>query len=346
MNRHIEISNEVYKDGESMGTTKNQIIELLSQTDDYVSGAILSQQFGMSRSAIWKHMNQLKESGYHIESVKHKGYRLLEFPESFSTQEVWSSIKAYGLVQEVVTIKSVDSTNEEAKRMANTGNGHNILILAEEQLAGKGRRGRTWVSEKGAGIYMSFLLHPSFQPIHASKLTLLAGLAVYRGILSVTGLKVAIKWPNDLVYNGKKIGGILTEMSTEMNEIRYVIVGIGINVNGKKMAVDIQSMATSLGLILEKKVNKKLLLSQIVEVFSQLYNAFSLSNSLAFMIEAYNQQCITVGKEIQIISKNESEIGHCIEVGLDGGLKVVIDGEERIIQSGEVSVRGLYGYVD
>nr|MDA3846047.1 biotin--[acetyl-CoA-carboxylase] ligase [Vallitaleaceae bacterium] len=229
-----------------MNGSKNNIIEVLTHREDYISGEVISDEMGISRAAVWKHIKRLKEEGYKIASVRNKGYKLIAYPEQFVSAEIMDAIMDLNLVEQVITLDTIDSTNIEAKRLASVYPSQQMLIISEEQTAGVGRRGRVWQSQKGQGIYMSFLLRPELEPKHASKLTLLAGLAVSGAIRELTGLESYIKWPNDIVVNQKKVAGILTEMSTEMNEIRYLVIGIGINVGQQSFEPEISQVATSL----------------------------------------------------------------------------------------------------
>ncbi len=209
---------------------KTEIIKLLKAAPDYVSGQELCETFGVSRTAVWKVIRQLQEDGYEIEAKRNRGYRLGDSGDVFTGAELRSLLNTRWVGHNLVFLEQVDSTNEEAKRQAEKGAPDGTLVAAAEQSAGKGRRGRTWISEKGTGVWMSLLLRPDFPPECASMLTLVAAMAVEKGISRVTGVDGQIKWPNDVVIEGKKVCGILTEMSTEMECIHYVVVGIGINV--------------------------------------------------------------------------------------------------------------------
>ena len=205
-----------------------EILKLLKETDGYISGQELCEKFGVSRTAIWKVINQLKEEGYKIEAVRNKGYILKGSADVLSKEELESTIHTKWAGANVVFFEETVSTNNEIRSLAEQGAPHGTLAVAEQQLGGKGRRGRVWTSPAGVGIWMSMLLRPQIDPLAASMLTLVMALAAKKGIEISTGLKSEIKWPNDLVLNKKKICGILTEMSTELMEIQYVIPGIGI----------------------------------------------------------------------------------------------------------------------
>ena len=238
----------------------------------------------------------------------------------------------------------MDSTNEEAKRLYRQGAEHGTVVAAGRQTMGKGRLGRIWESEAEDNIYLSLLLRPSFGPEHASKLTLVAALSVAEA-LEENGACCKIKWPNDLVLNGKKICGILTEMSGSSKEIAYVIIGIGINVNQETFPESISHMATSLKRELKEKIESQKIRKALLQKFETYYNRFEEEKSLSFLLDSYNKRLINMGQQVQILSGEEARIFISGGIDADGAL-IVNDGEktERII-SGEVSVRGLYGYV-
>lgn len=212
---------------------RTELLKILRESDDYVSGQQLCDQFGVSRTAVWKAISQLREEGYDIEAVKNRGYKLGsgETPDLLTASEIVSRLHTEQMGKNCIFLESVDSTNNYAKRIAEQGAETGTLVVAEEQTGGKGRRGRSWETPKGANIAMTILLKPQIRPEHASRLTLLMAMAVVRGIQSVTGLEAGIKWPNDVVVDGHKVCGILTEMSTEVDYINYVVIGTGINVN-------------------------------------------------------------------------------------------------------------------
>ena len=198
---------------------KGEILKLLKETDGYVSGQELCRRFGVSRTAVWKVVNQLKEEGYEIEAVRNRGYALKGAGDVLSEAELLSCLETEWAGGRIVYFDATDSTNAQAKRLAHAP--HGTLVVSDRQDGGKGRRGRSWASPSGVGIWMSLILRPEIAPSSASMLTLAAALAVREGIQEETGLSPLIKWPNDLVLNGKKICGILTEMSTELMEIQY-----------------------------------------------------------------------------------------------------------------------------
>jgi BirA family biotin operon repressor/biotin-[acetyl-CoA-carboxylase] ligase len=325
---------------------KEKILALLLETDGFISGEEMSRRLNVSRTAIWKNIKKLKEDGYQIESITNKGYRLKGTPDKLVSEEIKFLLNSQ-LIQEVFVYDTIDSTNTEAKRQASKGAFSTALFIAEEQTAGKGRRGKTWISKKGNSLYMSLLLKPIIQPQNAAKLTLVAGLAVNQSIKNITKLDSYIKWPNDIVVNQKKVCGILTEMNSEIDFVNYVVIGIGINVNNESFDEEIGKVATSLKIEGQAIYSRKKILVEIINNFSRLYEAFERTESLKFIEEEYNKNCINVNRNVKVISRDITIIGNAIGINEEGLLLVESkEGDLIEVNAGEVSVRGLYGYVD
>ena len=325
---------------------KGEILKLLKETDGYVSGQELCRRFGVSRTAVWKVVNQLKEEGYEIEAVRNRGYALKGAGDVLSEAELLSCLKTEWAGGRTVYFDATDSTNVQARRLAEAHAPHGTLVVSDRQDGGKGRRGRSWASPSGVGIWMSLILRPEIAPSSASMLTLAAALAVREGIQEETGLSPLIKWPNDLVLNGKKICGILTEMSTELMEIQYVITGIGINVNQREFPSEIRDTATSLSLEAGRCFRRSSLIAAILKAFEKDYAAFLKTGDLSLLLEEYNACLVNRGKEVCILDPSGEY--RAVAEGIDesGSLLVTLpDGTRREIISGEVSVRGIYGYV-
>ena len=324
---------------------KTEIIKLLKAAPDYVSGQELCETFGVSRTAVWKVIRQLQEDGYEIEAKRNRGYRLGDSGDVFTGAELRSLLNTRWVGHNLVFLEQVDSTNEEAKRQAEKGAPDGTLVAAAEQSAGKGRRGRTWISEKGTGVWMSLLLRPDFPPECASMLTLVAAMAVEKGISRVTGVDGQIKWPNDVVIEGKKVCGILTEMSTEMECIHYVVVGIGINVGTEEFPEEIRDLATSLYLSTQKKVKRAVLAAAVAEAWEFYYEQFLKSGDLRFLMEEYNERLVNRGREVKVLALDGGYMG--IAQGINETREILVEtgGMVRTVISGEVSVRGIYGYV-
>ena len=334
---------------------KSEILRLLKESDTYISGQQLCEQFQVSRTAIWKVIDQLKKEGYEIEAVRNRGYRLLESPDIMSEAEIrslMSKAEIESLVdtkwagKTVVYYDKIDSTNNRAKEAGDNGAAHGTLFVADMQVAGKGRRGRVWKSPSGSSIYMTILLYPDIPPVKAPQLTLLMAIAVAEGIQEVTGLETKIKWPNDIVVNGRKICGILTEMSTEIDYINHVVIGAGINVNQDTFPDDIKATASSLKLELGKSVKRSELIAAVMKSFEKCYEIFIETEDLSGLQELYNSMLVNRDQEVKVLEPGNEYKAHAIGINQTGELIVrTPDGKEKEIYAGEVSVRGVYGYV-
>lgn len=246
----------------------------------------------------------------------------------------------------VLVLKETDSTNIQCAKLAAEGWPEGALVAAERQWAGKGRRGRTWVSPSGTGIWMSLLLRPHIPADKASMLTLVAALAVQKGIQEETGLASEIKWPNDLVIGQKKICGILTEMRSRENQPEYVIVGIGINAKMTEFPEEIRETATSLYLEKGEQADRENVIAKIMAAFELYYKKFLETLDLSLLKEEYDSRLINLGRQVTVLAPSGSYSGICRGIDMEGELLVdLADGQQKRVSSGEVSVRGVYGYV-
>ncbi len=335
-----------------MKTDKSDILTLLRNSKDYVSGQQLCDQFGVSRTAVWKVINQLKEEGYEIESVPRKGYRLVETPKDIlSKSEIASRLHTKWAGRKLYYLESTGSTNTDAKRLAEEGEPHGTTIVANMQTAGRGRRGRTWQSPAGANTYFTILLKPDFSPDKASMLTLVMALSVAEAIEEITGLKADIKWPNDIVVHKKKVVGMLTEMSTtpEMDEIQYVVIGVGTNVNydsPEDFPEELRPTATSLRMEAGHLINRAALTERVLARFEVNYEKFEETLDLSGLMDSYEKRLINVGAQVRVLDPAGEYTGISRGINAVGELLVEKENGETInVYAGEVSVRGLYGYV-
>lgn len=325
---------------------KTEILSLLREGENYVSGQELCNRFGVSRTAVWKVMKQLKEEGYEIEAVKNKGYRLLNQPDIMSASEIAGRLHTKWAGRQLYCMEETGSTNTDVKRLLEEGAPHGVLVVADKQNSGKGRRGRSWSSPKGTSIYMSIGLKPSYNPDKASMVTLVMALAVAEGIRKTTGLEALIKWPNDVVVNKKKVCGILTEMDAEMDYIHSVVIGTGINVNELEFPEEIKETATSLFLEKGEKITRAQLTAVVMECFEQEYEKFLAKEDLSGLLEEYNELLINRGKKVKVLDP-KGEWEGCARGINEKGELLVEDEKGKLVKvyAGEVSVRGLYGYV-
>lgn len=325
---------------------KAEILTLLRNSREYVSGQDLCARFGVSRTAVWKAINQLKEEGYEIEALQNKGYILRSYPDILSKNEIASRLGTKWVGKNLYYYEDTDSTNADAMRLGEEGAEHGTLVVANHQNKGRGRRGRVWQSPVGTTISMSFLVKPEIAPGKASMLTLVMALAVAKGIEEACDLSTAIKWPNDILVNGKKVCGILTEMKAEMDYIHGVIIGVGINVNVESFPEELQSMATSLILEKGRKVSRAEVIERVAENFEEYYEKFMETEDLSLLRDLYEERLISKGKSVKVLDPQGEYTG--ISKGITDTGELVVetqDGKEQQVYAGEVSVRGIYGYV-
>lgn len=318
---------------------------LLRESDDYISGQELCRRFGVTRSAVWKAVGQLKKEGYEIEAVQNRGYKLVK-AEVYGESELRSRIRTVWAGSELHFYRITGSTNLLAKQAGEEDAPHGALFVADEQTAGRGRRGRSWQSPPGANIYFTILLRPDFAPDQASMLTLVMAHSVACAIHRITGLEPSIKWPNDVLLEGKKVCGILTEMSVEREYIHYVVCGVGINVVSQDFPEGIREHATSVEEVYGQAVSKGVLLQYVMEAFEQDYDAFVAAGDLTPLLESYNGMLVNRDRRVRVLDPMGEWEG--IARGINAGGELLVEDIEGGIQNifaGEVSVRGIYGYV-
>lgn len=319
-----------------------RILELLRRQEGFLSGEDIGRELSITRAAVWKGIKKLREEGYEIEAVTNRGYRLTNPETMYNKRELEQGLKTKTMGQSIYFYKETDTTNNRARELALEGAPEGTLVVAEKQTAGRGRRGKVWESPLGTGIWMSLVLRPQIMPAEASVLTLLCGLATAEAIEVETGLSVGIKWPNDILINGKKAVGILTEMDCEMSQVHFVIPGIGINVNTTSFPPEIADIATSLYLECGKTVSRRRLVHKVLERLEEHYETFLRTGSFTAMLEDYRKHCITLGKEVHVLGR-EPFFAEALDITPEGELLVrrADNGKEEVVFSGEVSIRGV-----
>lgn len=326
---------------------KNDIVRLLKEKNDFISGEDISNMLGVTRTAIWKHIKSLREEGYEIESFSRKGYRLIQSPDILSKNEISKYLDTSIIAREMIYFDTISSTNTKAKEMADKGAEDGTVIISEEQKGGRGRLGREWTSPKHMGIWMSIILRPKVNPNEISKVTQVAAASVVEAGKEM-GFDFYVKWPNDIIMNDKKICGILTEMSGELNHINYVVLGIGVNVNQDTddFPDDLREKASSIKIELGKRVSRQELCAKILNHFETLYDGFTRDKQGIKAIAICREKSILIGKDVSVIRGNDTFDAKVLDLNSAGELVVrKQDGVEERLFSGEVSVRGKKGYV-
>ena len=329
-------------------TREDVLTLLLAQPDRPLSGEAMSRQLGVSRAAVWKAIEALRQEGYVISSAPNRGYRLESAPDRLREGELSGRIADCQILRRVACLDVIDSTNTECKRRAMAGEPEGLAVMAEEQTGGKGRRGRSFQSPKGCGLYLSLLLRPRLEPAAVTDFTAWVAVAVCDSIQAACGVRPRIKWTNDLVLNGKKLCGILTELGleSETNCLEYMVPGIGINVNHRPedFSEDVRAIATSLAIELGHPVRRADLAAELIRALDRMYRSFP-DNKQEYL-DRYRADCLTPGNRVQLITPTSRQEATALAIDDDFRLVVELpDGARKALSAGEVPVRGMYGYV-
>ncbi|MCD1294231.1 biotin--[acetyl-CoA-carboxylase] ligase [Methanocella sp. CWC-04] len=309
--------------------TKEEILQVLREKNDYVSGEYLAESLGVTRTAIWKQIHTLIKEGYVIDSQQNKGYRLVGVPDRLYASEVKYGLQTKLLGKRVVHFNVTTSTNIVARQMAEEGVEEGTVIVAETQTRGKGRLGRKFIT-KGGGVWMSVILKPNIDPMHASSITLMAAVSVTKALRGM-GLEAVIKWPNDVFVNGKKICGILTEMSAETDIVNFIILGIGVNVNNDIPLETATTMKAELG----KEVSRVRFIQALLEELEEDYLTFK-EKGFTPILWNWRRFSDTLGRPVEVSCQDEKIRGVAQDVDEDGSLIVKLtDGTVKKIVSGD-----------
>ena len=323
---------------------KQEVLRQLREADGYVSGQQLCGTLGVSRTAVWKIINRLKEDGYPIEAVTNKGYRLLsvEGRDLFNREELERRLTTRWAGHPLIYSEETGSTNADIFGLSDSGYPQGTLAVTSKQTTGKGRRGRTWISPPGVNIYMSILLKPDFRPETAPMLTLVMALSVFRACEELYGNVVSARGED---YH--KICGILTEMRMEEKEIRDIVIGIGINVNQTEFPEEIRQTAGSLALALGREVSRADLTAAVWRYFEEYYERFAGAQTLKPLREEYERALVNRGRKVRVLDPSAPFEGTAVGINDLGELLVQRDADGGLtpIGTGEVSVRGVMGYV-
>lgn len=320
---------------------KEKLLKIFEEHQgEFVSGEKISQQLGCSRTAIWKHIDELRKNGYELESAPRKGYRMVSKGDGIKPHEVKSKLKTERIGREQTYFEATESTQIIAHKLAQDGACEGHVVIANEQTAGKGRLGRKWHSRSGTSISMSIIMRPNLPPHQAPQLTLLTAVAVVRAIKQEVGIHCKIKWPNDILINGKKLVGILTEMQAETDLVQSVIIGIGINVNqqANEMAPDIREIATSLAIEKGEGVERAGLIAAIFYEFEQLYDLY-LESGFSAIRPLWEAEAISVGTYLYARTMHEVIYGYAKGI-TDEGILLLVDenGKTHHIYSADIEI--------
>jgi BirA family biotin operon repressor/biotin-[acetyl-CoA-carboxylase] ligase len=298
------------------------VIQFLKRTTDYVSGEEISRHLKLSRASIWKYIEEMRRDGYEIEAVPHRGYRLISCPNKLSHQEVLHGLNTKIIGKEYHYHDSVLSTMDLAFQLGMKNAKDGTVVCAETQTKGRGRMGRGWVSPKGKGIYFSVILRPDMPPSQAPKFTLLAGVALSHAVKNITGIVPKLKWPNDLMINNKKLAGILTELNSDMDCVKFIVIGVGINVNTPSS--QLPSTAVSLKNETKKEINRVLLLQEIFRQFEKYYFQVR-EQGFDAVIKECKEISATLGTRIKLVDAGQEVEGQAIDIDNQGALIIRSD---------------------
>jgi len=313
---------------------EEKIIELLNKQQGYFSGEELSQSLGVSRQALWKHIQYLKELGFDIAAVPHLGYRLVSAPDRLYDFQVYQGLKTKDFGRKILYFDSLISTMDMATQLALKEAAEGTIVLAEAQTKGRGRLGRVWHSPKYKGLYFSLILRPKISLDKASVITLLAGVSICEAIKESCALDMQIKWPNDIIIHNKKLGGILTEIQAEVDAVNFIVVGVGLNINNDKKSLI--PGATSLRQEKGEELGRLGILQSILYRLEVNYAIFQKKGSLA-VIEKWRQLALTLGQRIKVYSYKGHIEGEAVDIEADGGLLVRRDsGLTQKVTAGDI----------
>lgn len=321
---------------------QDKVLKILMNSKEYISGQVISSQLNVSRQAVNKAIMALRKKGFEIESVTNKGYKLKSCPNILNEEAVKSYLNTKIIGKELIVLESVGSTNDYLKNLAASNAQAGTVVAAREQTAGKGRLGRVWQTKKDDGIAFSILLKPSLSPTQLSSVTPLTGLAVCKAINEYCMIDSRIKWPNDIIVGKKKLVGILTELSAELDRVDYVVVGIGINVEHTTFPDEISHKATSILLETGRHIDKNRFLATVLNHLEKtlLDNDYRLTGDSA---KEYAQLCATIGRQVTFTRGKRNISGMAVSINPDGELEVMLsNGTIATVNSGEVITQGIY----
>lgn len=321
---------------------RTRILEILRKNpEDYLSGEEISRQLSVSRTAIWKHIQTLKQAGYEIAAHPRRGYRLKHLPDLLLPDEIRDTLNTKIIGRgEIYYFSDIASTNSEAKKQANLGCLEGSIVLSEAQNGGRGRLSRSWFSPSGKGIWLSVVLRPPFNPCDAPKCTLLTAVAVTKAIRRVAQVECGIKWPNDILYQGKKLVGILTEMSAEIDAISHVVIGMGINVNigEQDFPAELRDIATSVSIVAGRHISRLTLLNAVLTELEQAYEGV-IQRGFSEILDEWREFSVTLGQNVNVVGSGKEFSGIAMDIDNDGALLVQTEVCLERVLAGDISIR-------
>jgi len=319
--------------------TSNEVLKYLSDRPGvYASGQAIAGELGVSRAAVWKAVESLRAEGYGITSVSAKGYRLDGVPDRLGEREMLLGLSTRMMGGNVHAFEKLESTNTTAMKLASDGAPEGTLVVSDAQSAGRGRLGRRWASPPGKNIYASVILRPEFPPSKAPLVTLAASVALCRAINSYAGLEARIKWPNDILADGRKLAGILTEMSSEPDRVRHVVIGMGVNVNSRPgdLPRDVAGTATSIIKLTGRETSRAGLLQQILGELEAVYDRL-VADGADGILEDWRKLSDTIGSKVRVVTQEAEFTGRAIDIDASGALVIErTDGKSISLTSGDV----------
>lgn len=324
----------------TLQTVEEELVELLEKSGDkFLTTKDISLKLQVHPYMVYQTVGELRRWGFKIQSERGKGYRLVESPDLILPAEVKKNLKTKIFGKKIYSYRKVGSTNVLGFRLAETDAEEGTLIVADEQTKGKGRMGRSWYSPPRLGMWMSLILRPDIPPFKAPGLSICAGLALALAIKEITGLEAKIKWPNDCIISEKKVGGILLELSAELDRINFVIVGIGVNINHspKDFPKSLAQTATSIQIELGKEISRLALLTSFLEKFERVYLDFK-KNGLSPQKETIRSFSSLLGKKVAVKFGKEKIEGIAKDIDDNGSLVIKTQNEERVVTAGEVTL--------
>jgi BirA family transcriptional regulator, biotin operon repressor / biotin---[acetyl-CoA-carboxylase] ligase len=322
-------------------TTDAKILSALRENPDGVSGAQLAEQLKISRAAVWARIEELRRLDYDIEASPHFGYRLVSSPDALHADDLLARLgKTKVIGRDIRVFEQTTSTNDVIEKLARDGVKEGVVVFAESQTKGRGRLGRKWISPAHKGLWFSILLRPDLRPQETTQLTVASATALRRAIQSETGLKPEIKWPNDILIGGKKVAGILTELSAELDKVRYVILGIGIDVNldAGEFPAELKKTATSLKIEAGETISRAELATTILLELDKDYSRIC-SGKFAAVGDEWQENCVTIGKNVTVQIGERKIRGRAESLDDDGALCVRTEhGHLERITGGDVTL--------